>query len=290
MLQNSAADTEKCSVCEAPKPGAKAAAPAAPSSLPAAPSGGFNFAGSGFKPPAKAAGEWDCDMCSLKNPASATEKCTICEAPKPGAKPAAAKPAPMPTAPTGGFNFGAKPAPAGEWTCDTCMLKNPATATDKCTVCEAPKPGAVAKAPAMPAAPPSAPSGGFSFGGKSLSSTPVSTPPAAPTGGFSFGGKPVASSSSSAAAPAFSGFSFGGKTVGGDSSAAPAPAAASPFGGFGGFGAPPTGGFAFGQKKEDKPAMLAKPTGAAGEWTCSLCGLLNPASATDKCTICEAPK
>ncbi|BEI81023.1 hypothetical protein CcaverHIS002_0201830 [Cutaneotrichosporon cavernicola] len=290
MLQNTAADAEKCSVCEAPKPGAKAAAPA-PSALPSAPSGSFNFAGAGFKPAEKVAGEWDCDVCSLKNPASATDKCTICEAPKPGAKVAApVAPSPMPAAPSGGFSFGAKPAPAGDWTCDLCMLKNPATATDKCTVCEAPRPGAAPKAAAMPAAPPSAPTGGFSFGGKSLSTTTMSAPPAAPAGGFSFGGKPVPTSSSTAGptvggfkAPttAAGGFSFGGKTVGGD--AAPA----SPFGGF---GTPPAGGFFFGQKAEDKPAMLSKPTGAAGEWTCSLCGLLNPASATDKCTICEAPK
>ncbi|GMK56349.1 hypothetical protein CspeluHIS016_0301890 [Cutaneotrichosporon spelunceum] len=293
MLQNTAADTEKCSVCEAPKPGAKAAAAAAAPlvAVPTAPSGGFNFAGAGFKPPAKAAGDWDCGVCSLKNPASAIDKCTICEAPRPGAKAAVpAAPSPMPAAPSDAFSFGKPATVAGEWTCDLCMLKNPATATDKCTVCEAPKPGAVPKPAAMPSAPPAAPTGGFSFGGKSLSSEATSAPPPPPTGGFSFGGKPVSTSSSGsvttfggfkAPAPAVGGFSFGGKTVGGD-----APAASS----FGGFGTPPTGGFSFGQKEEDKPAMLSKPTGAAGEWTCSLCGLLNPASAADKCTICEAPK
>jgi hypothetical protein len=34
----------------------------------------------------------------------------------------------------------AKPAPTGsDWTCDTCMLKNPPTATEKCTICESPR-------------------------------------------------------------------------------------------------------------------------------------------------------
>lgn len=297
QLQNPASATEKCTICEAPKPGAKAAAPApAPTMPPAAPAtGGFNFAGSGFKPPASASGAWTCDTCMLQNTASDTEKCSVCEAPKPGAAPKAAAPPAVPSlpaAPTGGFNFagaGIKPPAksSGEWDCDTCMLKNPASATEKCTVCEAPRPGAAASAapsaPSAPSAPPSAPTGGFTFGGKPVSTSGTSAP-AAPTTAPAFGGfKP----------PAAGGFSFGGQSVGGSSSST-TPAASStssPFGGFGGFGVkPPSGGFSFGQKTEDKPAMLSKPTGAAGEWTCSMCGLKNPASATEKCTVCDEPK
>jgi hypothetical protein len=34
----------------------------------------------------------------------------------------------------------APPKPGGaSWTCSTCMLMNPATATDKCTVCDSPR-------------------------------------------------------------------------------------------------------------------------------------------------------
>ncbi|CAK9782982.1 hypothetical protein CC85DRAFT_329080 [Cutaneotrichosporon oleaginosum] len=347
MLQNTAADTVKCSVCEAPKPGSKPAAstPAA-SAPPAAPFVGFDFGGAGLKPPAKSAGEWDCDVCSLKNPATATEKCTICEAPKPGANAAGAcapAPASASTPPTSAaksgfkFVFGSKPDAPGDWTCDTCMLKNPASATEKCSVCETPKPGVTVKAAAKPALSVVAPAGGFSFGGQTFaaptsgsslggqsSSTGPASAPAAPSSGFSFGGQPfsaAAPTSTPSAVPA-GGFSFGGqpfwtgpappaptgafslgvestptressgfkpppiapggfsfapKPAGGSSSTAPA---ASPFSGFGGFEA-------FAPKEEDP---LGKPIPVSREWTCYLCGLLNPGSAKLKCEICEAPK
>lgn len=312
MLQNPASATEKCSICEAPKPGAAPAVATKPISMPAPPSvpaaGGFTFGGkpvtapatttpapggfTGFgkpaapKPAAAGGADWDCGLCMLKNPASATEKCSICEAPRPGATPSAsskpaAPPAP-PSVPAGGFSFGGSsssssaapkssfmfgkpPAAAGEWECDTCMLKNPATATEKCTVCEAPKPGATVSTPA-------APKGGL---------------PAPPAGGFSFGGKPVATAPPSAPSTGLTGFSFGVKP--------PGTAAAAPS-----FGAPPAGGFSFGAKPPTTgsfsfgapaaPALLAKPTGAADEWTCDTCMLKNPATATEKCTICETPK
>lgn len=96
----------------------------------------FDFAKAGLKPLAKPKdGEWECSTCMLKNPASATEKCTTCEAPRPGA---VAKPA------VKAFDWSAMKAPAsnassGGWTCGTCMLSNPATAIEKCTVCESPR-------------------------------------------------------------------------------------------------------------------------------------------------------
>lgn len=306
MLQNPASETEKCKTCEAPKPGAaaKVTTPSVASAMPAPPSGGFNFGAAGFMPQSKPAGTWTCGMCSLDMTAADTEACSVCESPKPGAalKAAAAapvaKPAPtaMPAPPPGGFNFAAagfKPPAkaAGAWSCDLCGLQNTATDTEKCSTCEAPKPGAPAAATssAAPHAPPTVPASGFSFAGQSLApSTSTSTastpafggfaPPAA--GGFSFGNKAVGGSS--APAPPSGGFSFGSSSA----------SAASSFGGFGGFGVkPPTGGFSFGQKKEEhKPAMLSKPTGAAGEWTCGTCGLANPATATEKCTVCETPK
>jgi len=271
MLKNASTATEKCMVCEAPKPGAAPKAAAPPAALPTPPSGGFSFGAkpaststpSGFSFGAKpaATSQWTCDTCMLKNPDSAKEKCTVCEAPRPGA---AAPPAAMPAPPSGGFSFGAKPAVAGEWECKTCMLKNPSTATEKCTVCEEPRPGAAPKAAAPPAALPAPPAGGFSFGGKPAG------PPAPPSGGFSFGAKP--------AAPSSSGFSFG-------SSSASAPATAIP-----GLPTPPASGFTFGKPSTPAVAPLLKPTGGEGEWTCSTCGLKNPASATEQCTVCESPK
>ncbi|THH30713.1 hypothetical protein EUX98_g3474 [Antrodiella citrinella] len=85
------------------------------------------------KPPGTSVGEqWTCSTCMLKNPASATEKCTVCDESRP-------KPASAPA--TGGFNWAAagmkKPEAAeAKWTCSVCMLSNPPSAT-QCTVCEA---------------------------------------------------------------------------------------------------------------------------------------------------------
>lgn len=108
----------------------------------------------GFKltvPASNATGaDWTCDTCMLKNPDSAKDKCTICEAPRPGAKvPLAAAPAP--------FQWPSGPKPSGptdQWECGTCMLKNPDSAKEKCTVCEAPRSKVTTTATSAPAATP----------------------------------------------------------------------------------------------------------------------------------------
>ncbi|KAF8675662.1 hypothetical protein RHS04_06642 [Rhizoctonia solani] len=145
MLSNPASATEKCTVCDAKKPGASAApalAPvSAPSALaPAAKTASFDWGAAGMKAPTTpATGSWTCATCSLSNPASATDKCTVCDAKKPGAAPATK---------AASFDWGAAgmktqaTSTAGQWTCSTCSLSNPATATEKCTVCDAKKPGA----------------------------------------------------------------------------------------------------------------------------------------------------
>ncbi|KAK4685376.1 hypothetical protein P7C73_g4772, partial [Tremellales sp. Uapishka_1] len=157
-------------------------------------------ASSSSLPTVSAAKEWICDVCMLKNPATATEQCTVCEAKKPFAAPAKSSSTPMPLVGASSGNPSAAPSfkpilpslstSGGEWTCDTCMLKNPATATEKCTICEAKKPAS-----------------------------------------------------------------------------APAPSTFVPW----------TGGMPVQKKKE-------------GEWTCGTCMLQNPASATEKCTVCEMPR
>jgi hypothetical protein len=82
---------------------------------------------------------WTCSLCMLKNPASAVDKCTICEAPRP------AQEKKKTTATVVGFDWAAAgmklpPKPAGgTWSCSTCMLSNPASAVDKCTICETPR-------------------------------------------------------------------------------------------------------------------------------------------------------
>ena len=75
---------------------------------------------------------WTCGLCMLKNPASATTKCQICEAPKPqldtSAKTKASVSVSMPKK--------AGPSGEGEWTCGLCMLKNPGSAREKCLICD----------------------------------------------------------------------------------------------------------------------------------------------------------
>ena len=92
--------------------------------------------------------EWKCDLCMLKNPASAKDKCTICDAPRPATtqQPSSGASAPLSTTTAGArpSSMGAVSNPnaavAGEWTCGLCMLKNPDSAKDKCGICEAPRP------------------------------------------------------------------------------------------------------------------------------------------------------
>ncbi|KAJ3535271.1 hypothetical protein NM688_g7003 [Phlebia brevispora] len=112
-----------CTVCNEPRPKAPAASTSS--------SGGFNWAAAGMKPPEKKADEWKCSDCMCSNPASATEKCTVCEAPRPGAIKA--------TPPVSGFDWAAagmkKPQNDNGWTCSVCMVNNKADAK-KCIACE----------------------------------------------------------------------------------------------------------------------------------------------------------
>jgi hypothetical protein len=82
-------------------------------------------------------GPWACSMCMLQNPATATEKCTICEEPRPAGKPVATS---TPSFMAAGFAPAVTSSSGADWTCDTCMLKNPDSAKEKCQICEARRP------------------------------------------------------------------------------------------------------------------------------------------------------
>ncbi|WWC72030.1 uncharacterized protein I206_105989 [Kwoniella pini CBS 10737] len=91
--------------------------------------------------------DWNCGLCGLKNPGSAKEKCTICEEPKPKFNPqsqSAVEPLKsfQSSISTQGFSLGQFTNKSGgkDWMCDVCMLMNPDSVKDKCTICEAPKP------------------------------------------------------------------------------------------------------------------------------------------------------
>ncbi|KAJ2547172.1 hypothetical protein GGH95_006681, partial [Coemansia sp. RSA 1836] len=136
----------KCTVCDAAKPATKPATATAVLPVPNL------WAQSGFKVAGLKDGEWTCDTCELKNQA-ASSKCTVCDSPKPGPISSAAAPvaAPVPNlwAQSGFKVAGPKD---GEWTCDTCELKNSVDAS-KCTVCDSAKPGPITSAAAPVAAP-----------------------------------------------------------------------------------------------------------------------------------------
>ncbi|KAF8603837.1 hypothetical protein BDV93DRAFT_544463 [Ceratobasidium sp. AG-I] len=165
----------------------------------------FNWAAAGMKPPSSSAGgKWKCGTCECMNEASASTKCSICEAPKPAAS-GAPTPAPAP-ARAASFDWAAAgmKAPStnsgAQWKCSTCDCMNPASATVKCTVCETLKPAGSA-------------------------STPVPAPaPAARTASFDWGA-----------------------------------------------------------------AGMQAPT-TAGAWTCGTCGLSNKNASASKCEICESPR
>lgn len=119
-------------------------------SMPATAMNGFNWTETSLKPPTASAQTWKCGLCDLENPESAKEQCTICEAPRPDVAPSKLPPATLPTPPApptpvkafdwGALGLGPPPKPAdGSWTCSLCSLSNPASATDKCTICDAPR-------------------------------------------------------------------------------------------------------------------------------------------------------
>ena len=149
-LTNPASATAKCEVCDAPRPGvsdAATSAAASTSSAPAEPPKTFDWAAAGLsKPAAQKEGEWVCGSCTLKNPASALSKCSICDEPRPGAAAAAASTSTAAAAPVdkpkATFDWaaaGMQQPQNGGWTCKMCMVKNKASAT-KCAACEAERP------------------------------------------------------------------------------------------------------------------------------------------------------
>ncbi|KAG8898951.1 hypothetical protein FRB99_007026 [Tulasnella sp. 403] len=125
----------------------------------------FNWSDAGFKPKVPDLGSWTCPQCMLSNPATASDKCTVCGADSPTPSkshtqtPVPTTSAPVPTQ----FDWNAaglapKSVTTGSWVCSLCSCTNPHTATEKCTVCGEVAPGAkkdsiappVAEAPANP--------------------------------------------------------------------------------------------------------------------------------------------
>ena len=147
-----------------------------------------------MKAPEKKAGQWECSVCMVSNPADKS-KCVACETDKPSSSTSTSTPAPK-TNGTGGFNWGATTggsssstgggfnwsaagmkAPEtkpGQWECSTCMVPNPATAV-KCVACDTDKPSLILSS-STPSAVTIQPSSAFSSGGFNWAAAGVKPP------------------------------------------------------------------------------------------------------------------
>ncbi|XP_037084880.1 nuclear pore complex protein Nup153-like [Pollicipes pollicipes] len=153
MLQNKAG-ADRCIACQAARTGGAGtttdppAATAAPSPPAAAAASSW---GDKFKP---AAGAWTCDVCMITNKPDAT-KCVACQTPNAAAAKPSVASAPAPetssAAPAASWGDKFKPVP-GEWTCDTCMLKNNPDSAN-CVACETPNSKAALSSSAAAPAP-----------------------------------------------------------------------------------------------------------------------------------------
>ncbi|XP_062258381.1 E3 SUMO-protein ligase RanBP2 isoform X2 [Platichthys flesus] len=164
------ASVNKCVACSSPNPAAKSTeGPSVSSNLPAV----IGF-GSAF---GKKDGQWDCDVCLVRNDASNTE-CVSCHTPNAN--------------PSLEAKFARK---EDEWDCDICLVRNNGSA-NKCVACQTPNPNAKSTSSAAP----TASSFSFAFGSKSSSSQPPATGFKLPFGGgstFQFGHKKDKSSADS---------------------------------------------------------------------------------------------
>uniref|UniRef100_A0A8C4DAI0 E3 SUMO-protein ligase RanBP2 n=1 Tax=Dicentrarchus labrax TaxID=13489 RepID=A0A8C4DAI0_DICLA len=203
------ASEDSCVSCKALKPSLKTAttAQAAPAAEAPAVQPSISAVVSGLAQFSKKPGQWDCDMCEVRNEAS-SNKCVSCGTPNPAAKSTAGAPiaSNLPAVP--GFvaelvkkdgmwdcnaclvrndasatecvschtpndtpSLEAKFAKKdGQWDCDTCLVRNDASVS-KCLACETPNPNAKSTTSTAP----SASTFSFSFGTKSSSSQPAGT-------------------------------------------------------------------------------------------------------------------
>ncbi|XP_038132309.1 E3 SUMO-protein ligase RanBP2 isoform X3 [Cyprinodon tularosa] len=221
------ASTNSCVSCKAPKTTVKTSAVAqiAPATEPlpaeapiSAPDAGFAVRFS------KKPGQWDCNVCEVRNEASA-DKCVACQSPNAASKLSSGAPAASNAQAVSGFRaesakkdgmwdcnsclvrneasaaqcasckspnpnpsletmFGKK---EGEWDCDVCLVRNKAS-SNECAACKTQNPNAKCSVTAVP----SASSFSFNFANKSSSSQPAG-------GAFTFGSGGTKEKKSSAA-------------------------------------------------------------------------------------------
>lgn len=200
------ASADNCVSCNALKPSLKTTAIA--QTAPAADAPAISAFGSGFGAQfSKKPGQWDCDVCEVRNEAS-SDSCVACNTPNPAAKSKVGAPVASNLPAVSGFGadlaktdgqwdcnaclvrndasaaecvscqipratssleamFAKK---VGEWDCDTCLVRNDASVS-RCAACQTPNPNAKSTTSTAP----SASTFSFTFGSKSSSSQPAGT-------------------------------------------------------------------------------------------------------------------
>ncbi|XP_014892528.1 E3 SUMO-protein ligase RanBP2 isoform X2 [Poecilia latipinna] len=161
------ASTDSCASCKTPKTAVKkdeaaqtAPAPEAPAAQSSVSAVDAGFAARFSKKP----GQWDCDVCEVRNEASAS-KCVSCQTPNPASKPATVAPAAQsstvapaaqsstvaPAAQSSAVAPAVPAAPAvsgfladfakkdGQWDCNACLVRNEGSAA-QCVSCQSPNP------------------------------------------------------------------------------------------------------------------------------------------------------
>ncbi|XP_069053739.1 E3 SUMO-protein ligase RanBP2 isoform X2 [Lepisosteus oculatus] len=131
----------QCIACNSRNPANQATVPAPAAATPSQ----FNFgvnsnkttsvitAGFGDKF-SKKDGEWDCDMCLVRNTSSAV-KCVSCQTPNPNSKADSTK-----SSAFGQSGFEAPFVKEGQWDCESCLVRNEASNT-KCLSCQTARKG-----------------------------------------------------------------------------------------------------------------------------------------------------
>ncbi|XP_029935968.1 E3 SUMO-protein ligase RanBP2 isoform X1 [Myripristis murdjan] len=123
-----------CVACQTPQPSDKTTTTApAEAAKPSASAFGSGFSAQFGKKP----GQWDCDICCVRNESSANT-CVSCKNPNPIAKStvdgqATSKPSTVSAASGFGAAFAKKD---GQWDCNSCLVRNDASAS-KCASCQA---------------------------------------------------------------------------------------------------------------------------------------------------------
>uniref|UniRef100_A0A8D0ATP2 E3 SUMO-protein ligase RanBP2 n=1 Tax=Sander lucioperca TaxID=283035 RepID=A0A8D0ATP2_SANLU len=128
---------DSCVSCKALKASTKTTATAQTAPAADVPDSSFlSDVGTGFGAQfSKKPGQWDCDVCEVRNEASA-DNCVACGTRKPVAK--STEGAPVTSKLPAVSGFGADlPKKDGQWDCDACLVRNNASATE-CVSCRSP--------------------------------------------------------------------------------------------------------------------------------------------------------